>query len=90
MLLGLTIWTLAASVVTAVLYAWDKRAAAKHRRRIAERTLLGWSVVGGWPGGWMASRILRHKTLKRSYRIRFVICALVNVAVVATVWHRFG
>ncbi|EMI17051.1 membrane protein containing DUF1294 [Rhodopirellula maiorica SM1] len=91
MLIGFTIWTLVASLITAILYAWDKRAAQTDRRRIPERTLLGRSLVGGWPGGLVAGRWLRHKTYKRSYRIQFAMAATVNLIVVAAVvYARFN
>ncbi len=76
-------WMLVASVLTACLYAWDKRAARRDAPRIRERTLLLWSLAGGWPGGWLAASRLRHKTSKRSYRIRFAACVVVNLAAVA-------
>ena len=79
MLAGLAIWILVVSAVTAILYFWDKRAAIKGRRRIPEKTLLTCSLLGGWPGGLVAGQLLRHKTQKASYRIRFVICAAVNL-----------
>ncbi|TWU55620.1 DUF1294 domain-containing protein [Rubripirellula reticaptiva] len=82
-LTALAIWTVVASLVTAWLYARDKRAAGRNDRRTPENTLLIWSLVGGWPGGLIASRLLRHKTYKMSYRIRFVACVIVNVAVTA-------
>lgn len=75
--------TIGASLVTAGLYAWDKRAAKRDRPRVPEKTLLAWSLVGGWPGGLVASRWLRHKTQKRSFRIRFVACCIVHGLAVA-------
>lgn len=81
-LIGFAIWTALASVVTAALYAWDKRASIKKRQRISERTLLTWSALGGWPGGLVASRWLRHKTQKVSYRIKFLFCIAANVLVI--------
>lgn len=81
-LTALAVWTAVASLITAGLYAWDKRAAGRatgpNGRRIPERTLLGWSLVGGWPGGWVAGRMLRHKTAKQSYRIRFAVCVALH------------
>ncbi|TWT81657.1 hypothetical protein CA13_31100 [Planctomycetes bacterium CA13] len=84
------IWTGLASAITAVLYAFDKNAAKKEVRRVPERTLLAWSAVGGWPGGWIAGRMLRHKTQKLSYRIKFAICVLFNVAVVFAAWRWYS
>ena len=82
MLAGFAIWTLVASLVTGSLYAWDKRASIKDHARVRERTLLTWSALGGWPGGLIASRWLRHKTQKLSYRMRFVSCTVLNITVV--------
>ncbi len=85
MLIGLAIWILVASIATAALYAWDKSAAVKDHRRISERTLLLWSVLGGWPGALMASRWLRHKTKKVSFRIQFVTCIVLNLVIVGAI-----
>jgi uncharacterized membrane protein YsdA (DUF1294 family) len=79
MLAGLAIWTVVVSAMTAILYFWDKRAAIQGRPRIREKTLLACSILGGWPGGLAAGQLLRHKTQKASYRIKFSICAGVNV-----------
>ncbi len=91
MLIGITIWASVASLVTASLYVWDKRAAIKDRPRIAERTLLAWSLLGGWPGGWMAARLIRHKTSKFSYRCKFAICSTANIIATGTLaWSFWG
>ncbi len=79
----LAVWILLASVVAAILYVWDKRAAIKDRPRISENTLLIWSLLGGWPGSLVAGKLIRHKTIKTSYRIQFGVCVLVNVVVVS-------
>lgn len=86
MLAVFAIWTLLASGITALLYFLDKRAAAKDQRRIAEKTLLAWSLFGGWPGGWLASRKFRHKTQKWSYRVQFASCVFLNVATTSLFW----
>jgi uncharacterized membrane protein YsdA (DUF1294 family) len=68
MLLGLFCTTLViTSLVTAGLYWWDKRAAAKSRPRISERTLHFWSLAGGWPGAHYARGRFRHKTQKQPF-----------------------
>ncbi len=83
MLAGLMIWTLVASIVTVIFYAWDKRSAMDQRPRVSERTLLTLSLLGGWPGGLVAGRLIRHKTQKISYRIKFAICSVLNVVLMA-------
>jgi uncharacterized membrane protein YsdA (DUF1294 family) len=83
MLASILAWTSLASLITAGLFVWDKRAAENHRRRISERTLLVWSFLGGWPGGFVASRLMRHKTQKLSFRIPFAICVALNLGIIA-------
>ncbi|MEM9645088.1 MAG: DUF1294 domain-containing protein [Planctomycetota bacterium] len=80
---GIGIWIVVASVVTFGLYARDKRAASRSGRRTAEKTLLLWSAVGGWPGGMLAGATLRHKTVKRSYRLKFAVAVAFHLAIVA-------
>ena len=82
---ALAVWILLASVITAILYLWDKRAAIKDRDRVSESTLLLWSLLGGWPGAIAAGKFARHKTLKTSYRIRFGFAVLTNIVLVGAV-----
>lgn len=86
-ILGLVGWFFAASLVTAFLYVRDKRAAGKDRQRVPERTLLAWSLVGGWPGGVITGRKIRHKTQKLSFRLQFAGCVVLNlVGTAAIIW----
>ena len=89
---GLPWWALAGtaalSVVTAVTYALDKRAAVAGRRRTPESTLLLLGLLGGWPGAVVAQETLRHKTVKRSFRTAFWSTVALHVtAVVAWASH---
>ena len=79
MLAFFLVWTAVASLATAALFVWDKRAAGRDRRRIAEKTLLLWSLAGGWPGGLLAGRWVRHKTQKTSFRVLFALCVVMNL-----------
>jgi uncharacterized membrane protein YsdA (DUF1294 family) len=54
-----------------VLYWIDKQRAVRGEWRISEGTLHGVELLGGWPGAWLAQRVLHHKTRKVSYRIVF-------------------
>tara|TARA_R110002049_G_scaffold4601_5_gene32248 strand:- start:350535 stop:350807 length:273 start_codon:yes stop_codon:yes gene_type:complete len=82
MLTTILVWTALASLTNAAFFLWDKRAAERGHRRIPERTLLLWSIAGGWPGGLMAGRWIRHKTQKVSFRIQFAACVVLNVTLV--------
>ena len=77
---------LALSVVTFLVYAFDKSAATSGRRRIAEQTLHLFAMLGGWPGALVAQQILRHKTSKQEFVQVFWFTVAVNVGVFAA-WH---
>ncbi len=60
-------WLVAANLVTAGLYAYDKLAAQRGWRRIRERTLQLGCWLGGVVGAWLVFLGLRHKTRHRSF-----------------------
>ncbi len=67
------------SLISFILYAWDKSAARNGRWRISEATLHWWALLGGWPGAWLAQRYLRHKSVKTSFRAVFWLTVVLNV-----------
>jgi len=56
------------SAATFYLYWRDKFAAQRNAWRTPEDVLHAASLVGGWPGAWLAQRLLRHKSSKASFR----------------------
>lgn len=58
-------------VVTFFTYGYDKKAARSQRRRVPEARLHLLELLGGWPAGFLAQRVFRHKTRKVSYQIKF-------------------
>jgi uncharacterized membrane protein YsdA (DUF1294 family)/cold shock CspA family protein len=70
---------LALSIVCFVAYAVDKRAARAGAWRVPEATLLVLGAIGGWPGGIVAQRTLRHKTIKNSFQRAFWGGVVLNI-----------
>ena len=68
-----------ASLLCFILYGVDKAAARAGRDRISESTLLSLGWIGGWPGAVVAQQVFRHKTSKRSFRVRFWLSVAANV-----------
>lgn len=85
---GIDPWAVGALVAlsptTFAVYAADKRAARTGARRTPETTLHLLDVLGGWPGGLAARRLLRHKTVKQPFRTVFGATVAANVGLVAT------
>ena len=75
---------LVASVVSFIVYRGDKAAAKTGGRRTAERNLHLLSLLGGWPGAFVAQQVFRHKSKKRSFQIGFWASVVLNC--IALVW----
>lgn len=69
------------SLVTWLLYRQDKRRAADGEWRISEGTLHLAEFFGGWPAGFLAQRILRHKIKKTSYQVTFCFIIVLHETV---------
>ena len=69
-----------ANVASVALVVIDKRRAVGGRRRIPESTLIGWALLGGFPGGAVSMRSMRHKTQKRSFQLKYAVAAGAHVA----------
>ena len=92
-LLGYGVWTarippialgvlLLLSLLTFFIYGFDKNAAETGRWRTAENTLHLLSLVGGWPGAWVAQRLFRHKVRKTSFMAGYWATVLAHMAAV--------
>jgi uncharacterized membrane protein YsdA (DUF1294 family) len=68
------------------VYHRDKKAALRNTRRTPENTLHILSLLGGWPGAFLAQRIFRHKSRKAGFQAVFWITVVANVSVLAWLW----
>lgn len=73
-------WHAAASLLCFALYAADKSAAQAGRWRTPESTLLTAGLIGGWPGAIAAHHLLRHKSVKPSFRVAFHLTVAAELA----------
>lgn len=77
------------SVVSFTFYGLDKWRARRGEERIPEATLHLWDACGGWPGGFVAQRLFRHKTIKRSFQVLYWATVILNVASIYVVYRAF-
>lgn len=70
-------WFALASLVAFALYAWDKRRAVRGEWRTPEKVLHLCAILGGWPGAFLAQRLLRHKNAKVSFQIVFWLVVVI-------------
>ena len=71
------------SVVCFGMYALDKASARAGRWRTSEATLLLLGLACGWPGAMAAQALLRHKSSKPSFKLRFHATVVLNIALFA-------
>ena len=64
------------SALTYWVYARDKRRAENGEWRVPEARLHLLDLLGGWPGGFLAQRRLRHKCSKVSFQFVFWVIVL--------------
>ena len=50
------------SIITFIIYSYDKLMAKLRKRRVREVTLLTLSILGGAFGGFLAMLVFNHKT----------------------------
>lgn len=80
-------WWLALNLATMLLYGYDKAIAGGSRRRIPERTLLAFALIGGSPGALLAMRMFRHKTAKPSFRRAMAWVVAAQLAAFLALWR---
>lgn len=73
------------SLVTGLAYWLDKRLAQGGGRRISERTLHLLALAFGWPGAFVAQRVVRHKNRKAKFQVVFWL--IIGLHVALWVWR---
>ena len=85
----LAAYLVAINLTTFVLYAYDKRVAGGHRLRVPESVLHTLALLGGTVAAWLGQKLLRHKTIKASFRrVGVTIIALQLALLVGWLWYQ--
>jgi len=64
-------WLGLTTVLAFLLFGYDKFSAGRLGSRVPEIQLLLLGALGGWLGGLFAILVLRHKTAKRSFQLKY-------------------
>ena len=82
-LVAVLIYLAAISFVTFAVTVYDKSAAAAGRRRVPESVLFALAIAGGSAAEYITMRLIRHKTLHRSFMICLPLIILAQLAIAA-------
>jgi uncharacterized membrane protein YsdA (DUF1294 family) len=77
------------NVITFARFWWDKEPAKAGNRRIPEADLLGWALIGGTPGAFLARSLFRHKTRKQPFVFHLQLIAAFQVGAAAGLAYAF-
>jgi uncharacterized membrane protein YsdA (DUF1294 family) len=75
---------LSANLITFTLFGIDKRRARMGLRRLSERMLLLWTLMGGTAGAFLGRHVFRHKTRKQPFSTWLWLIAAAQMAAIAT------
>ena len=78
---------LAVSVIGAVVCIYDKLAAQRGWKRVPERTLFFWALVGGGPGVYLTMLLIRHKTLHRSFMLGIPAIMILQIVILIGIYN---
>jgi uncharacterized membrane protein YsdA (DUF1294 family) len=76
------IWLAALSIITFLVYGFDKARASRNGWRVPEATLHILALAGGFPGGWAGRRVFRHKTQKGFFVFVLAVSTLIHLGLV--------
>ncbi|PZE14012.1 DUF1294 domain-containing protein [Pseudomonas sp. 57B-090624] len=76
------------SLVCFIAYWRDKRSAVAGAQRTPESRLHLYELLGGWPGGLLAQRLIRHKNRKLPYQVKFWSIVVLHLGVLG--WWLLG
>jgi uncharacterized membrane protein YsdA (DUF1294 family) len=82
------IWLIALSIITFLLYGYDKGQAKLGGLRVPEIVLHVLALLGGFPGGWVGRAVFRHKIRKVSFTIVLIVSTIIHVGIIYLLFLR--
>lgn len=71
------------NILLCALMGTDKLLAKLQKRRIPEKALFAFAILGGALGGTVGMYSFHHKTLHKSFAIGFPLLTIIQIAAVA-------
>lgn len=81
-------WLAVASIITFILYGFDKAMAKWGGWRVPEIVLHGLALSGGFPGGLIGRSVFRHKTQKGVFSFVLVVSTVIHLGIMYCLFLR--
>lgn len=75
------------TIIGAAVCLYDKIASVNGWRRVPERTLFFWVLVGGGPGVYLSMLCVRHKTLHLYFLLGIPAIMLLQLSIMLGLYH---
>ncbi|MCG7346058.1 DUF1294 domain-containing protein [Sporosarcina sp. ACRSL] len=75
-------WIIFISIWAFLMMGYDKKQSKKRGRRIPEKTLWLFAIVGGGIGAYLGMMAFSHKTRHTEFRIGFLVLALLDIGII--------
>ncbi len=72
------------NILAVIFCIYDKLAAIRQKRRVAEKTLFWIVGLGGGVGMYLTMRLIRHKTLHKRFMVGIPLILLLQAALAYT------
>ena len=82
------IWLISLSIITFLLYGYDKAQAKLGGTRVPEIVLNGLALLGGFLGGWLGRAVFHHKVRKKSFTIVLTIATILHLILIYELFLR--
>jgi uncharacterized membrane protein YsdA (DUF1294 family) len=83
-------WVGGMSLLVFAMFGYDKWQARRNGGRVSEASLWLVSAFGGWPGGFLAILVFRHKSAKTMFLVEFVAALFIWITLVGAAWKVWG
>ena len=81
-------WLGITSVITFILYGFDKAQSKNGGWRVPEAVLHGLALLGGFPGGCAGRSVFRHKTKKVPFTLVLLLSTVIHLGLAYLLFFR--
>ncbi len=74
------------SLITLVVWGYDKSQAMRHQWRVPEKKLIALTVVGGFSGALLGMPLFHHKTRKPHFWLIALASGLAHIIIVSVLF----
>ena len=75
-------WILFISIWSFIMMGYDKKQSKRRGRRVPEKTLWLFAILGGGIGSYLGMMAFSHKTRHTEFRIGFLLLALLYIGII--------